>query len=151
MNKFEEYKTHLAAIKSLVKSDGDAMVKGFFEALFAEHEKLDMVLVYGYTPSFNDGDPCSHSQYSIFVGDEINDTVDLWDLLEIDVDDEDNEDSLENINSKLSSTEAQKIERKIDAIDDLLERVYDTDFYVLARRLEDGTIDIDFGDYDCGY
>lgn len=150
MNKFEEYNNHLNAIKALVKSDGKEMVKGFFEILFADHKDLEMVLVYGYTPGFNDGDPCSHTQYSIFDGNEIIDTVDLLDILEFD-EDEDEDDALENINSKLSSTEAQKIERKIDAVDDLLERVYYTDFYVFARRLEDGTIEIDKGDYECGY
>lgn len=148
MNKFEEYNTHLKAIKALVKSDGKAMVKGFFETLFAEHKDLEMVLVYGYTPGFNDGDPCTHNQYSTLDADEINDTVDLWDLLEIE---DETGDELEEINSKLSHEESNKIENKIDSIDDLLERVYYTDFYVFARRLEDGTIEIDSGDYECGY
>lgn len=149
MNKFEEYKMHLSAINSLVKTDGDAMVKGFFETLFTDHKDLDMVLVYGYTPGFNDGDPCYHTQYSILDGEEINDTVDLWDILEIDGDED--EDVLENINSKVSRDDSRKIENKIDGIEDLLERVYDTDFYLFVRRLEDGTIEIDNGDYNCGY
>lgn len=148
MNKFEEYNMHMAAIKALVKSDGKAMVKGFFETLFADHKDLEMVLVYGYTPSFNDGDACTHTQFSMLDGDEINDTVDLYDLLNIE---EDEGDELEEINSKLSREESQKIEHKIDGIDDLLERVYYTDFYVFVRRLEDGTIDLTIGDYECGY
>jgi|SRR6478609_2323147 len=151
MNKFEEYKMHLEAIKSLVKSDGEAMVKGFFETLFAENKDLDMVLVYGYTPGFNDGEPCTHSQYSNFDGEEINGTVDLWDIVDIDEDEDDWEEALENINSKLSRDNMQKIEYAIDKIDDLLERVYDTNFYILARRIEDGTIVLTVGEYDCGY
>lgn len=148
MNKFEEYKMHMSAIKELVKSDGDAMVQGFFETLFAEHKNLDMVLVYGYTPGFNDGDPCTHTQYSTLDGDEINDTVDLWDMLEVE---DETGDELEEINSKLSREESQKIEYKIDAVDDLLERIYDTNFYLFAIRKEDGSVELTTGDYDCGY
>lgn len=148
MNKFEEYNMHMAAIKSLVKSDGKAMVKGFFETLFADHKDLDVVLVYGYTPGFNDGDPCTHTQYSMLDGNEINDIVDLYDVLNIE---EDEGDELEEINAKLSSDKYRTIESKIDGIDDLLERVYYTNFYVLARRLEDGTVELSIGDYECGY
>lgn len=150
MNKFEEYKAHLEAIQSLVKSGGEAMVNGFFESLFAEHPKLDVVLVCGYTPGFNDGDPCSHTQYTTFDGDEINDTVDLWDKFS-DLEEDEFEEKIEKINSNLSSAEAKKVDDKVDAVDDLLERVYGTDWYIVAFREDDGSITVTDGDYDCGY
>lgn len=150
MNKFEEYNSHLNAIRQLVKNHGDEMVTGFFETLFAENKNLDVVLINGYTPSFNDGDPCSHTQYCTFDTDEINDTFDFYDHF-CDEDEDDVDEKVEKLNANLSNTESYDIERKMDGIEDLLERVYDTDFYICILRNEDGSIEINTGDYDCGY
>ena len=33
------------------------------EELSQDHEGLDVVVFVGYTPGFNDGEPCTHSSY----------------------------------------------------------------------------------------
>lgn len=152
MNKFEEYNSHLNAIRKLVKESGSEMVTGFFETLFAEHPNMDVALVYGYTPGFNDGDPCSHTQYCAFDAEEINDTFDFYDYFgDLDIDEDEVDDLTSKLNSKLQNKEAYEVERKIDDVEELLERVYGTDFYLCVLRKEDGTIEINEGDYDCGY
>lgn len=150
MNKFEEYNSHLTAIRKLVKDHGDEMVTGFFETLFAENKNLDVVLVYGYTPGFNDGDPCTHTQYSVYDAEEINDTFDFYDYFS-DEDEDDVDEKTSKLNEHLSTKDAYEIESKIDSIEELLERVYDTNFYLCVLRKEDGSIEINTGDYDCGY
>lgn len=44
----------------------------------AEHNLLSIITVIGHTPSFNDGDPCTH-QTSIYIniGDHLDENIDL--------------------------------------------------------------------------
>ena len=154
MNKFEEYKKHLTAIQSLVKSDGKEMVHGFIESLFTKFTALDAFLIVGYTPSFNDGDACTHSQYVVFDGSEISDHIDLLDYFTVpdDCEDEDEffEEKFEELNAKLGDAD-QLISKLVSEVEDLFERVHHTDFLIFAIREEDGTINISVEDHNCGY
>lgn len=142
MSKMNDYLKHQKAINELTQNHGEEMIQELFERLFSSTSALDVVFIYGYTPGFNDGDPCYHRQYVEVGSDEVNERIEEY----LDILDED-----ESYNDNLSSDEADEIVSSIDELSDLFEQIYDTDFYVIARRAEDGSIEIHIGDYDCGY
>ncbi|WNV47286.1 hypothetical protein ENKO_177 [Klebsiella phage fENko-Kae01] len=142
MSYIQDYRMHVNAAKELVEKHGKEMVQSFFEDLFNKYPNLDMVFIYGYTPGFNDGEPCYHIQYNIIDSDEIQDYVyDYIDDLDEDIE----------INHKISNEQSREIDKEIDSIDGLLEEEYGTDWYILVKRNEDGSVELQDGDYDCGY
>jgi|AGFS01.1.fsa_nt_gi hypothetical protein len=147
MSYIQDYRMHIASAKDLVEKHGAEMVKSFFEDIFAQYEDLDMVFVYAYTPSFNDGDPCYHIQHVAIESGEIMDFVEEY--LEDDADEEEIEER--EINANISNQQRREIEDAIDGIEGLLEEQNGTDWYVFAKREVDGTISIQDGDYECGY
>lgn len=144
MSKINEYLEHQKAIDELVKDNGNEMIQDLFNGLFTQYKNLDVLFIYGYTPSFNDGDPCYHRQYVEVESGDITDRVDEYlDLLD--------EDEEVEYNVNLTYDETVSITDSVDELEDLFERIYDTGYYIIARREEDGSIDIVNGDYDCGY
>lgn len=142
MSKINEYLEHKNAIDSLVKGHSKEMIQDLFNELFTKYKNLDVVFIYGYTPGFNDGDPCYHRQYVEVDSEEITERVEEYlDLLDEEVE----------YNSNLTGDEISDITDSVDDLEDLFEHIYDTDYYIIARKEEDGSITIDNGEYDCGY
>ena len=56
----------LQAAKQSYLDECEALFESYLTALFEEHEGLDIVQFLGWTPGFNDGDPCTHSS-ELFV------------------------------------------------------------------------------------
>ena len=56
----------------------------YFKDLFSRYENLNMVYLIGYTPSFNDGDPCTHWSENTLSFDDCHEAVDCCKL---DIDD----------------------------------------------------------------
>lgn len=52
-----------ALVKRYKKNDDENdQLKEIYSAIFKECPGVDFIFAYGYTPSFNDGDPCYYSQ-----------------------------------------------------------------------------------------
>lgn len=62
MNKFNELYNKAIAANAGRKEAAQKNVNEVLSAIFTEMPKLNLIRVQGYTPGFNDGDPCTHSQ-----------------------------------------------------------------------------------------
>ena len=136
----------------------------FTAKIFDEFPSLNRVVVQGYTPGFNDGDPCTHSQQT-FVG-----LYDFSDFHESDEDDSPVEyvaELSENyrecyrlregadgflFNTDLSTEDLNSVREAFDAFGAAIEDLYETDFTLTwTRSKDDGKISFDHDHYECGY
>lgn len=103
-----------------------AALPGAMEAIFSANAGLKWVRLLGYTPGFNDGDPCTHSMRVDVEG---------WDgeLPEQEVDE-------------------WEIEKCLAPLEVPLEQAWGTNWQILVQRQENGTVKIsDREEYYCGH
>lgn len=157
-NLVAEYERVNAELNKQLSANGDEFFVGLFTKMFAEHAGLNKVCVVGWTPGFNDGDPCEHS-YEIFVGavTEYNGTqyVD-YDEREEPAEffggyNEETESVDVTQNPNASCTTLKEVHASVDNFSDIIHRVYGTNFILKVTRGEDGTAEVECDEYDCGY
>lgn len=146
----EEYEKVSAALNEKIQQEGEKFMEELFQEVFSQHEGLNVIGIVGYTPSFNDGEPCTHSHYT-YTGAKLTygDYIDFADEVgNFEEDFEYNEEDNDHINSKcLTLGEAKD---QIEAYDEIIERVYDTNFRIVVKRTTDG-VEIEHEEYDPGY
>ena len=136
----------------------------FTARIFDEFPGLNRVIVQGYTPGFNDGDPCTHS-HEVYVG--INGFSNLNEgdgaLRYIDRDENPDLDWGERyvlkdgadgflFNTDLTLEEIASVEDAFNAFGEAIEDLYTTDFTLTwVRSKDDGKISFSHDDYECGY
>jgi hypothetical protein len=118
-----------------------------FEAFFQDFPELNFVGFYGYTPSFNDGDPCEHWHHGF--GEYIE-------MKEYGIGENDEscpEGARPNPDSyyDYGNTVVRKIGGVSNKLANLFESAYGTGWEVVAIRNEDGSITVTKEEYDCGY
>ena len=59
----EEMNAQVNALKQQVRDNGEEGLKELAKEVFDQVEGLKKFVVVGYTPSFNDGEPCTHSSF----------------------------------------------------------------------------------------
>ena len=141
----KQYEEVNAELDKQIKENGTGFINTLFQEIFDQHEGLNVVAILGYTPSFNDGDPCSHSSY-IYTGDN-NDFVDEIGSFEETF--EYDEDTGEHLNSKCTTLD--KTYTQVSAYEEIIERIYDTNFQLIVTRNEDGSVNVSEDEYYCGY
>jgi hypothetical protein len=103
-----------------------------FAALFDVYPEIKTLQLRGYTPSWNDGDPCLHTQREPKIngferwGENPSETGRVSRETEIEV-------------SSYTNSESEN-----------LEEVFGTNWQLDFTRMEDGSIDFEKSDYDCG-
>lgn len=121
------------------------------------------ILAYGYTPGFNDGDPCIHkfnlaygkrtsySENSLYFDyDELDDFEEFFSLEDIDCSDIDPRET--NIVPLISDEDGKFIESFFEKFNLLCERIGVTNFKIKIYKKNDGEILIDINDdYYVGY
>lgn len=117
--------------------------------LFGAIPELTEIIVKGYTPGFNDGDPCTHSQMDPYI----NGTDMYGDRDDEDDSDPDGEgDNNEVAKTKEISNENREIvASEVDRLSGVLESLFGTNWKITIKRQGDGTITWEQEDYDCGY
>lgn len=136
------------------------------EAVFAADDRIVMVAFKGYTPGFNDGDPCYHSgDYAIFTTEGMTSYDEMiWHDVEEDATDSSRPEDAVLINNLLGmdlhkpiSSHAidmtPKLDKKIKmtiAGQDLVENIWETNYYVKVVRSGSG-VKIESESYYCGY
>ena len=111
---------------------------------FSSNTRPIYLYIQGYTPSFNDGDPCTHRSY-------VHDREDIISegILEYEseffgsIDEQQIEESLDPPNS-------EEFRDALEAVEEALEYKYGTDYQVLIT-LKDNNISYVRDHYDCGY
>lgn len=154
---FEEVNKELNA---QIAANGKEFIKSVFQEIFDQHKGLKLIKIIGWTPGFNDGEPCTHSQETVvgkshtwtYRGDP-HISYDFGDremYEEFDVEfAEDGDTVLSHINSDCETLDA--VASQVVVYEELVERVFDTNFDIEFRLEEDGSVSVSVDDYDCGY
>jgi hypothetical protein len=151
----------MKALRDQQKAEAEVAFVGFVNAVFAEFPALNRVVVRGYTPSFNDGDPCTHS-HEVYLTFE-----DFCELNEYEI--EEGEDRVVRYNGytheyefidgvdqtafnvDLAEEHAELIKRAFGVFDEAIEDIFNTDFLLTWTRRDDASVAFEKGDYECGY
>lgn len=151
----KQYEQVNKELNKQIKENGNEFIEALFQEIFDQHEGLNFVLIRGYTPGFNDGEPCTHSQET-FVGSgwyasyrerDVYDFEDYELYEEFGVEDED--EPSKHINS--ACTTLKEAKAQIEAYDEIIERVFITNFDLKITKGEDGKVKVVEDDYYCGY
>ena len=150
----------------------DIEINKFFEEFFEKFPHVHAVIIQGFTPRFNDGDPCYHSQEVMMnCGDLIGsgyiyrgDTLGELDPvaraivegeLGISGDDTLSPDVLypERNNPEWEAyiEKYSEAHKTMEDMKEVFEFIYDTDFEIKVIRHADGAITVSKEGYDCGY
>ena len=136
----------------------------FTARIFEEFPNLNRVVVQGYTPGFNDGDPCTHSQQTYV---SVSDFSDFHESDEEDSPVEYVSGLSENyrecyrlkegadgfpFNTDLTAEELEQVRTAFDAFGEAIEDLYTTDFTLTWKRSnDDGKVTFAHDHYECGY
>jgi len=121
-------------------------------ALFSAFPELNSISVSGYTPGWNDGDPCHHSQLDPYLNGENvwerdgDDEDEGWE----DEDEDEDDDEGERSSARLSDKDFKAIAYILDGMSEVLEEIFSTDWTLIFRRTQNG-IEFNRYDYDCGH
>lgn len=152
----KQYEEVNAELNKQIKDNGKEFIQQLFQDVFDKHEGLNMVGIVGWTMSFNDGEACYHQQYTYtgemceswrkdgaFHPDFEDESGGFAEDFEYDEDD----------NTHLNSSCATLGEAKAELVkyDEIIERVFDTNFKIVVTRKEDGSVEVYQDYYECGY
>lgn len=129
------------------KAVQDAMEPGLKYIAEKYGNDLGIITILGWTPGFNDGEPCEHTTDHMFGYSELCNYG-----LEYLIDDwlEDNEDLAEELKEKRVKVQTEVSEFVSKVLDPLFEKKHGTD-YRIHIIFENGTYRIEEAEYDCGY
>lgn len=155
----DDYKRINDELNRKLQEHGTTFFVGLFQKLFDENQGLNKLAVVGWTPGFNDGEPCTHSS-EVFVGlthrgysgRNYADYEDREDVTEFFVEEVNDDGEVEDgTNPNAECTTLKQVKEILESFEDIFERVYHTNFFIKVTRDEDGTVLVDVDDYDCGY
>jgi len=167
-----EFKRTQAELMKKMKDDGKNELAKVFKDIFDRHPGLKAFGFIGWTMGFNDGEACYHQGYvrvgrihkhNRYRSDEVYYTTDFLDdsgedefkeLFGFDEDEVVKKDyyitePFRLINSDCATLESAEAE--LEELNDIVEMVFDTDYLIKVRLLENGGVDIEVDGYDCGY
>lgn len=168
MSKLQEYKKLQKAVSAFVAAHKDEIFADALAGAFSVNPGIKAILINGYTPGFNDGDPCTHTQYSIIESDELKDHVrdseemtalllgfESEEAMDLELEEKglDVEDALDGLDlGDFEYDVYREVDSHLEGIEDLLYEVMGTDWQILAVRMADGSIKTVTNEYyDCGY
>lgn len=165
----QQYKESLRQLRKKLEQDGTGMLEEAFKEIFNKHQGLKVFAFLGSTPSFNDGEPCTHSSET-YIGGEFyykqaswgNYWQNDWDdrelltevFLENYEDIDESEPPSEGNTPLLVNRECKTLSqafKDIQEFEEAVEMVYGTNYLIIVRLEEDGSVSIDHEEYDCGY
>lgn len=168
MSKLQEFKNLQKAVSAFAAAHKDEIFADALAGAFAVNADIKAILINGYTPGFNDGDPCTHTQYSVIEADELKDHVtdsqemmafllgfESEEAMDLEMEEKglDLDEVIENLDlGDFPYEVSREVNSHLDGVEDVLHEVMGTDWQILAVRLEDGTIKTMTNEYyDCGY
>ena len=145
----KQYEEVNAELNKQIKENGNEFIEALFQEIFDQHEGLNFVLIRGYTPGFNDGEPCTHSQNTFVGANDYGTYLDFEDYgyyEEFGVEEGETENHINKDCKTLKEAKAQ-----IEAYDEIIERVFITNFDLKVIKGEDGKVKVVEDEYWCGY
>lgn len=154
----KQYEEVNAELNKQIRENGEVFITQVFQEIFDQNKGLKYIHIIGWTPGFNDGKPCTHSQES-YVGASHNgwqgklyydfDERELYDEFEVVYEEEDSDTVVSHINSECQTL--NQVASQIAVYDEIIERVYDTNFELKITLNENGKVVVDQDWYDCGF
>lgn len=145
----KQYEQVNKELNKQIKENGNEFVEALFQEIFDQHEGLNFALIRGYTPGFNDGEPCTHSQDTFVGANDYGRYLDFEDYElyeEFGVEEGETENHINKDCKTLKEAKAQ-----IEAYDEIIERVFITNFDLKVIKGEDGKVKVIEDEYWCGY
>lgn len=145
----KQYEQVNKELNKQIKENGNEFVEALFQEIFDQHEGLNFVMIRGYTPGFNDGEPCTHSQNTFVGANDYGSYLDFEDYElyeEFGVEEGETENHVNKDCKTLKEAKAQ-----IEAYDEIIERVFITNFDLKITKSEDGKVKVVEDEYWCGY
>lgn len=143
-------------LEQMIKDDREKAAKEIFGSIFLGYPGLNRIALVGYTPSFNDGDPCEHDGF-VFTGYSDDGIPDYeYELsMEDELDEfffEDGEERIEPFNQIESEKIDRDIVRAVMAFDDIIHQIYGTNYLLKVSYDRDTeTVSVEEDEYDCGH
>lgn len=157
----KQYEEVNAELNKQIQENGTVFMQSVFQEIFDKNPGLKLVYILGWTPSFNDGEPCTHSQ-EVFVGNSYTwtrkgetqlsydfDDRELFDEFKVERDEEDSDKIVSHINSECKTL--NDVSAQVNAYNELIERVYETNFELKVYLNDVGKVVVDHDWYDPGY
>ena len=147
LNKLVELKKQY---REAVRKDAQPFIEEAVKQFFDKHgDVVKAVRLRGYTPGFNDGDPCVFSLRELELklkkealeayGDDTYEDDSYW---------EDRYTNAWKAQSKETRDDFEAMSRAFNAIDDALELIYNSEGFELVMTAKGIEVDLD---YDCGH
>lgn len=156
----KQYEEVNAELNKQIAENGKQFLESVFQEIFDQNEGLKLIYILGWTPGFNDGEPCTHSQER-FVGSSHAwsyrgeerlsydfDDRELYEEFEVEFE-EDGDKVISHINSGCKTLD--QVAKQVAAYEELVERVYNTNFEIKVTVNDEGKVVVDQDWYDCGY
>lgn len=140
----EKYQAHIDEEMEKLKTKLQESVLGLLARAVLDTPGLNSIIVYGYTPRFNDGDPCYHSQSGPYLNgfDRYGDRS---------VDSDEDESQNKEWGYGVENAAFDRVARLVNNLSEGLQLLFDTDWALHIKRLEDGTVGWETCPYDCGH
>ena len=155
-NLLSQYTTLKKSVEDFVEEHKDVLVSEVLKQAFQENPEVDYFMVTGYTPSFNDGDACTHTMYVVTDAGELHENCQdtesfMLALMPNYCEDDDLYEVFEEFELKDVGYEVwNAVDDTLTPFTDLLEEVLGSGWKILAVR--DGeNVKFEIEDYDCGY
>lgn len=162
MSKLQEvlnFRKKIAEFEDELRKSAETNLAEIFKELFDKHQGLRKIVYQGYTPSFNDGEPCEHSSqgsicnvrwrtysYGKYLsGDDLHGQYEEFFELESDED----TNYVKHANSECLDLGAA--EQDVNTLSEIIDIVYYTNFVVYITLEDDGSVTVESDEYDCGY
>lgn len=165
----QDMNEQIAVLKAEVKAKGVDGLSELGKDVFSQVEGLKKFVIVGYTPGFNDGEPCYHSSFYGFgnyhyresyrrdgsyylSSDDVGEREHFNEFFELDEEAEYEKKEQMSISYANSGVkDADLAYELIGALDDVCEMLFDTNYEVRFTLNEDGSVSVDQDDFDCGY
>jgi len=147
VEKAEAFKKQVDAARAKYIEEANEAFLPLVGEFLDEVSDLSYIVVRGYTPGFNDGDPCVHSQ----------DIGNSWYGVDECLDEEGAENYAKEAfgvdlpNNPEDTKSWAAVERFFGAFEDLLEQTHGTNWQLLFYKDKDGKMQMEQDEYDCGW
>lgn len=145
----QQYAEVNAELNRQIAENGRKFIAEIFKEIFNKHEGLKLVVIRGWTPGFNDGEPCNHSQETFVGRCSWREYLDFEDYSAVAEYFEYDEETGEHINSACKTLD--EVAEEVEVYAELVERVFYTNFLVQVCLDDEGDVKVIEDEYWCGY
>lgn len=122
-------------------------------ALLLNELNLPGIFLYGWTPGFNDGEPCEHSMEIGDAYEHGDGTLEAEGTHGADFAGDDDSELAEQVCIELSKSQfgQQAVAALFEPLEDALYSAFGTDWFLIWKKLDDGSVELIRGNYDIGH